>query len=237
MHMYDELAAWWPLLSPPHHYVGEAEHLLPLLDPDPTRRLTLLELGSGGGSLAWHFRDHFALTLTDRSPHMLAVSREVHPDAEHVASDMRTLRLGRTFDRVLIHDAIMYLTTAEDVLGALRTARTHLDDGGRAVVVPDCVAETYEPGTLHGGEDAPDGRGLRFLEWHWDPDPSDTQYEVAYAFVMRDPSGDIRIDQDRHRCGVFPRATWHDLFERAGFSVSSVMDPWERDVFVARPRP
>jgi SAM-dependent methyltransferase len=235
MHMYDELAVWWPLLSPPQHYVEEAEHLLPLLEPDPARRRTLLELGSGGGSLAWHFRESFELTLTDISPQMLAMSREVHPNAKHVPGDMRSIRLGRTFDRVFIHDAIMYLTTADDVLQALTTARQHCDDAGIVVVVPDCVVETFEPGTEHGGEDAPDGRGLRFLQWHWDPDPSDTHYEVAYAFVLRDRSGNVRVDQDRHRCGVFPRETWLTLFRRAGLNATSVIDPWRRDVFVARP--
>jgi SAM-dependent methyltransferase len=235
MRMYDELAVWWPLLSPAHHYVEEAAHLLPLLEPDPARTLTLLELGSGGGSLAWHLREHFELTLTDISPKMLSTSREVHPDSEHVLGDMRTIRLGRTFDRVLIHDAIMYLTTSDDVLQALITARQHCDDSGHVVVVPDFVAETYEPGTDHGGEDAPDGRGLRYLEWHWDPDSSDTTCEVAYAFLMRDGSGDVRVDHDRHRCGVFPRATWLALFARAGFTASSTIDPWKRDVFVARP--
>ena len=33
LRMYDELAAWWPLLSPPEEYVEEAEDLLPRLKP------------------------------------------------------------------------------------------------------------------------------------------------------------------------------------------------------------
>jgi len=42
---------------------------------------------------------------------MLELSRTINPEAEHILGDMRTLRLGRTFDAVLIHDAICYMTT------------------------------------------------------------------------------------------------------------------------------
>lgn len=43
---------------------------------------TLLELGSGGGSLAFHLKRHFTLTLTDRSPDMLAVRRAINGERE-----------------------------------------------------------------------------------------------------------------------------------------------------------
>jgi hypothetical protein len=236
MRMYEELAVWWPLLSPPPHYADEAAHLLPLLEPDPRARLTLLELGSGGGSLAWHFRNDFDLTLTDLSADMLVQSRRVNTGTEHRQGDMRTLRLERRFDRVFIHDAIMFMTTADDVLAALTTARVHCLPNAKVLVVPDSVAETYETGSHLGGEDAPDGRGMRFVEWHWDPDPSDTHYEVAYAFLLRDASGAVTVESDRQRCGIFSRATWFELFARAGFTATSVMDPWQRDVFVAHPK-
>ena len=56
LRMYSDLAAWWPLLSPPSHYVEEAADLLPDIMESPDRRPeTMLELGCGGGSLACHF--------------------------------------------------------------------------------------------------------------------------------------------------------------------------------------
>ncbi|MGI9042168.1 MAG: hypothetical protein ACR2HK_13905 [Gemmatimonadales bacterium] len=49
--MYDDLAGWWPLLSPPSEYVEEAADLLPRLPrASGSQPATLLELGSGGGS-------------------------------------------------------------------------------------------------------------------------------------------------------------------------------------------
>ena len=164
--MYADLAEWWPLLSPAAEYEEEAADLLPdLLGTSDAAPQTLLELGAGGGSLAWHLKKHLTLTLTDLSPEMVAVSRTVNPECEHLVGDMRTIDLGRTFDVVLIHDAIMYCTTPYDARLALANAAKHCRVGGTVMVIPDSVAETLEPDTHTGGHDAEDGRGLRYIEW------------------------------------------------------------------------
>ena len=49
------------------------------------------------------------MTLTDLSEAMIAQSRTLNPDLEHVQGDMRTLRLGRTFDAVFLDaDKVSY---------------------------------------------------------------------------------------------------------------------------------
>src|SRR5688500_14388491 len=217
--LYGELAEWWPLLSPPSHYVEEAADLLPTILAAPSYPpATLLELGSGGGSLAFHLKKHMSLTLTDRSPAMLANSRAVNPECEHLEGDMTSLDLGRKFDVVLVHDAIMYATSPRMLQATIATARRHCRDGGGVVLVPDCVTETFEPSTDHGGEDGADGRGLRYLEWKWDPDPTDFTYEVAYGLLLRESDGSMRVEQDLHREGLFRRASWLQWMHEAGFS-------------------
>lgn len=233
---YNDYAAWWPLFSPPSHYVDEAADLLSRLAPAPPGpSRTLLELGSGGGSLVSHLASCFRMTLTDRAPGMLAVNRATNPDCEHILGDMRTLRLGRQFDVVLIHDAIMYATTLADLQATLITAAVHCRAGGQVVVLPDYVQETFQPGTEHGGEDGPDGRGLRYLEWHWDPDPADHTYVVDYAFLLRNPDGSVSVIHDRHLEGLFARAEWLASFAVAGLAAEDSIDPWGRCVFVATP--
>ncbi len=234
--LYTDLAEWWPLMSPPSHYIEEAADLLRMLEPPPGGRATLLELGSGGGSLASHLGEAFRLTLTDLSPAMLDVCRAITPSAEHIVGDMRTLDLGRTFDRVLIHDPVMYMLDEVDLRKALATARKHVMRDGLIAILPDCVKETFEPSTECGGEDGPDGRALRYLEWTWDPDPNDTTFEALYEIVMRDAMGEVRSVPDQHRLGLFPRATWVRTIEEAGFATPRIVrDPWKRDVFLARP--
>lgn len=92
--MYGELARWWPLLSPVEDYADEAAFYWRLFEHACERRpRTLLELGSGGGSNALFLKRHAALTLVDPAAGMLAESRRLNPECEHVAGDMRTVRL------------------------------------------------------------------------------------------------------------------------------------------------
>jgi SAM-dependent methyltransferase len=234
--LYGDLATWWPLLSPPSHYVDEAKLLNLRITRETgwsTRRgKTALELGSGGGSLAWHLKRRFRMTLVDRSPRMLKVSRAANPECEHLRGDMTTVRLGRLFDFVLIHDAIEYMTSEAMLRAALATAAAHCKPGGLLMVVPDCVRETFRPGSEHGGEDGADGRGLRYVEWVFDPDPSDTSYEGVFAFLLRDARSRITVQTDRHRCGLFGRRQWLAWIKHAGFTrVTSLIDPYRREVF------
>ena len=232
LRLYDELADWFHLLTAPADYADEAAFVLDLLRARVDGPLeTLLELGSGGGNTASHLRSHLRLTLTDLSPAMLDLSWRLNPGCEHLVADMRTARLGRTFDAVLIHDAIMHMATEVDLRAAIETAFVHLRPGGAAVFTPDCVRETFRPTTDHGGHDGA-GRSLRYLEWSWDPDPDDTSYVTDFAILLREGADEVRVRHDRHVLGLFPRATWLDLLSEVGFEPSAAVDGWQGDVFV-----
>jgi SAM-dependent methyltransferase len=232
--LYQELASWWPLLSPPEDYADEVVFFRTVLDranlaPSPS----LLELGCGGGSNAFYFKHDFAhVTLTDVSPDMLAISRDLNPECEHLLGDMRTLRLGRTFDLIFIHDAIDYMTSLEALAQTLETAFIHCKPGGLALLLPDYVRETFEPSTDCGGSDS-DTRSLRYLEWTYDPDANDTTYITDYVYLLRDGSQVTRVEHDQHICGLFSRAEWMRLLHDQGFQTQIIHDPYDRDVFVA----
>jgi SAM-dependent methyltransferase len=226
---YSDLAEWWPLISPPEEYVEEAAFaasLLRMADP-PTR--TVLELGSGGGNNAFYLKHEFEMTLVDLSDDMLAVSRELNPECEHLQGDMRTVRLGRTFDAVFLHDAIDYMTNEADLRQAVATAYEHSRVGGVAVLVPDNIAENFLPETDHGGHDAPDGRGARYLSWSSDPNSDDTRTRTDYAFLLRSADGAVTVAHDTHEFGLFPRALWLDVLADAGFRPRSVAEVTSED--------
>lgn len=222
-HLYTDLAEWWPLLSCPADYEEEAGIFTrAILNALPSAR-TMLELGSGGGNNASFLKRRFEMTLSDRAPGMLEVSRRLNPELLHHPGDMRSLRLGQQFDAVFVHDAVMYLTSEEDLRAAMVTAYTHTRPGGVALFVPDCTTETFRPSTDHGGHDGEEldppqpGRALRYLEWTYDPDPSDTTILTDFAYLLHEQGQPVRCIYDRHVDGLFPRAVWLRLLAEVGF--------------------
>lgn len=233
MKLYDELADWWPLMSAPEEYAEEAEQVARLLGPDgSTARLTVLELGSGGGHLASHLKQRFDMTLVDLSRRMLDLSRSLNPECRHLFGDMRSLRLGETFDAVLIFDAISHLCEADDLRATLLTARAHLRLGGVGVFCPDFTVECFNPGTTVGGTDGPD-RGMRYLEWV-QPVTRGTVYHTDIVYLLRPPDRELRIEHDHVLLGIFSRQAWTLALREAGFGEPVIESQSSRDVFAAK---
>ena len=236
--LYSSLAEWFHLLTRPEDYAEEAEfYRRAILSTSTGTCRTLLELGCGGGNNASWMKGNFRLTLTDISPDMLAVSRSINPECEHVLGDMRTLRLNRVFDAVFIHDAVSYLTTLVELRRAIETAWIHCRPGGVALFTPDFVRETFRPGTSHGGHDGAT-RGMRYLEWIWDPDSSDNTYLIDFAYLLRNEAGELRVESDRHRLGLFNRSAWLDTLRQVGFEPRAIpfehseVEPGTTEVFL-----
>jgi SAM-dependent methyltransferase len=226
---YDDLASWWPLISPPEEYAEEAAFAATLLRSAAIPVREVLELGSGGGHNAVHLKSEFALTLVDLSDRMLDVSLGLNPECEHRQGDMRAVRLGRAFDAVFVHDAVDYMASEDDLAQAVTTAFVHCRPGGVALFVPDETRETFVASAAHGGNDGADGRGVRYLEWSWDPDPADTWTLTEYVFLLRPADGPVEVVHETHRLGLFGRDDWLRLLAAAGFVAIAVTEETTED--------
>ena len=235
--LYDSLADWWPVISPPSEYAMEAALYVEMIQGAARGSVReVLELGSGGGNNASHMKHAFALTLVEPAEKMRELSRALNPECEHVAGDMRTVQLGRAYDAVFVHDAVMYMTTEEDLRAALATVAAHLAPGGVALVAPDATTETFSEATEHGGGEDASRRRARYLQWTLPPEPGETLYETHYAFLLRESDGTVRAAHDVHREGLFPRATWLRLFGEVGLAAELVpreIEGTEYDSFIA----
>jgi len=239
MRIYDELSNWYPLITRPEEYPQEADLVRRIVEATGDGQCTtLLDLGAGAGHMASHLKVHYACTLVDRSAPMLDLSRALNPECTHVEADMRSLDLGRTFDVVMAHDAIGYLTNEADLAAAIHVAARHLRPDGVAILIPDHIEDTYTDGHASGGFDGADGRSVRWLEWTYDPSPGDGMASVEYAIVMREPGTAAKVAHDTHTIGLFDRATWRGLMRDAGLEPTNpgVFDPIadEHEVFVGR---
>ncbi len=218
--MYDEFAHLWQQISGPQDYAEEAAELREVLfdmlqgGPEPYRP-NVLEMGVGGGNSMSHMTDFMDFVAADLSPEMLEVSKQVNPSVEHVVGDMRTMRLDRKFDAVVILDAISYMLTLEDLRQTFETARAHLDPGGVFVAGPDWIEGITPVPNLSCklGKSTE----LSYAEYVYDPDPGDSELELIFNFFIPQPDGTVKVEEDRHRHGIFPLETWLLTMREAGF--------------------
>ena len=220
--LYDELADLWPLVSPPDDCAAEAKHARDILlrrlgKADASNRYSVLELGSGAGHTLCHLVDEFDAVAVDLSEPMLDRSRMLNPTVTHHAADLRTVRLDRSFDAVLAHDSLDYMLTEADLRAAFVTAAEHLCPGGVFVAAVNYTCETFAEHELahdfHSDGDV-DLTNISYVHAH----PSGNGIELVMLLLVRQ-DGELRVEEDRHHCGLFPLATWQRLLDEVGFDV------------------
>ena len=203
--LYGDLAHLWPLMSPPDHYDDEARYWLrELRSRLPTGKRRILDLGTGGGHHLRPLTAEFDATAVDLSEAMLSHSRRLNPGVDHHVGDMRTVRLGETFDAVLVHDAISYMTTEADLQAVFATARAHLRQCGLLIVAPDDYTETFNPPRVEYRTNRNADTELTYVEYSTDLDPTDTSIETTYVFFIK-RDGEFAGGGGQPHDGLVPR--------------------------------
>jgi len=220
--MYGDLAWLWPILSPREDYVEESEFIARALEErSPPGPRTLLHIGCGGGHNDYTLKHHFKVTGVDKSPAMLKLARRLNPEVEYIEGDMRSVRLDREFDAVIILDSIAYMLSEDALREAIRTAYDHLRPGGLFLTVVELDPSTFVQNKTNAWTRATGDVELAFVENYYDPDPGDTTCECAFLYLIRE-GGKLRIETDHHLCGLFPMAVWRESLESAGFTVQEL---------------
>ncbi len=217
--MYADLAWTWPILSPPEDYAEEARQFRDFLtDTASIDVRDVLHLGCGGGHVDSHLKRWMRITGVDLSPAMLRLARRLNPEVTYRRGDMRTVHLGRTFDGVLISDAVAYMRTERDLARAFATAYRHLRPGGSFVTYAEHAAERFDQNRMEIIRRKRGDTEVVFIENRYDPDPKDTTFDATFIFLIR-RRGRLRVETDRHVLGLFPASTWRRKLREAGFQV------------------
>lgn len=219
--LYADLAWLWPLWGDAAteyaHYCRCVTDLVRRHTRIPAA--TLLDIGCGGGKNVLNLKREFAVTGLDASSAMLSQARALNPECTFVEGDMRTFRLGRTFDVVFMDDAITHMNCKEDFAAAFRAAHAHLDPGGVLVVTPDVTVETFRQNRTTSTTASRDGLDVVFIENVYDPDPGDEQYEATILYLIRE-RGRLRVETDFWTMGLFTLETWRSVIRETGFEVN-----------------
>jgi len=214
---YNELAWTEDLLVDPADCEAEAAEYVELIrrgsSPAPE---TLLHLGCGAGGLDAVFKRHFAVTGVDLSRGMLERARPRHPEVEYIEGDMRTLRLGREFDAVAIPDSIDYMASLPELRLAIETAVAHLRPGGVLLVVGKTAEIFRENNFAYAGER--DDLQVTVLENNYVNPYRPGTYEATLVYLIR-RRGELTVQTECHRLGLFAREVWEKVFAQAGLTL------------------
>ena len=217
--MYSDLAWLFPLISPPDEYTDEAQEIREALNRhSKIIPITLLDLGSGGGHTDYHLKKHFEITGVDCSLEMVHISRRLNPEVTYHVGDMRTIRLGVSYDAVLITDALVYMLTEDDLRQAFQTAFQHLSPGGVFLTYVDAFRDHPKINEVRHSTYRYDNLLVTHIEHYYDPDPSDTTYEMMFINIIR-RNGQPTVELDRHLGGVFDVEVYSRLLGEVGFKV------------------
>lgn len=119
-------------------YVQECDLIDSLFDLAGSHPKSLLDLGCGTGGHSWVWASRGVETVgVDQSEAMLEQARNkaasVHAETRPVfrSGDVRSLRIGRTFDAAVMMFAVLgYQTSNANVISTLRSVRRHLRPDG-----------------------------------------------------------------------------------------------------------
>lgn len=138
--VFDAYARYYDLLYRDKEYAAEASYVVSLVREHAPRATRILELGCGTGAHAEHLaRLDCSVHGVDRSEVMLAgaAARKAGLPANLAdrlsfgKGDVRTVRIGETYDSVIsLFHVMSYQTTDADLAAAFGTAAAHLAPGG-----------------------------------------------------------------------------------------------------------
>lgn len=223
MSVFGPYSRYYDLLYRDKEYAGEAAYIHSLIQSRSPGAKNLLNLGCGSGR---HDRElallGYRITGVDRSEEMLACARgnsgPFVNSLEYLCGDLRSLRLGRSYDVVLaLFHVFSYQATNADLYAAFSTVSAHLAPGGLCLF--DCW---YGPAVL---TDRPLER-VKTLEdeqikliRHAVPvmHPNDNLVDVCYRIEVVDKADGGRQElEEIHRMRYLFRPEVELLLERHG---------------------
>lgn len=212
---YKSLAWTERLVAPIEDYKEEVERYVEAIKRcKSSKPITMLHLGCGAGGHDYHLKKQFTLTGVDLSQGMLDIAKELNPEVDYLLGDMRSIRLNKKFDAVIIPDSIAYMSTLGDLRKVMDTAADHLKPAGILCIVATTKEEFSNNNFVYSGSDAETHITI-FENNHV---ISDCNYEATLVYLIRQ-KGKLDIYHEVHTLGLFSHESWLDIFSASHFSV------------------
>ena len=189
---------------------------------------TVLDLGCGTGIHAIKLAQRgYEVVGVDLSEEMLAGARDRAlgvSNVEFALGDMRSVRVGRSFDAVICMFAVLgYQTSDQDVADALGTVRNHLAPGG-----PFIFDVWYGPAVEATGPEPrtrviPTEAGELERQASATLEPAAHLCTVSYELTSRQASMPDRVVREEHRMRYFFADEVDESLRAAGLSLTRLV--------------
>ncbi|HEX7400856.1 MAG TPA: class I SAM-dependent methyltransferase [candidate division Zixibacteria bacterium] len=217
--LYHDLSWMWEILVSEEEYIPEAEFVKKMVKMyQKGEGNELLDVGCGGGHHDLLLKSDFKIVGIDKNENMLEFARTRNPELEYHAGDMRTFQLDRKFDMVIAMDMIMYNLTYDDMEKTLANFSGHLKTGGVMIFFLEDLKENFEQNKTRFKKHQKGDLEAVLVENHYDPDPTDTEFEYHLIFLIRE-KGNFSIEVDLHRMGLFELDKILEILKRLNFRV------------------
>lgn len=216
---YNELAWTEDLLADPNDYEVEFNEYIKLIDSTAKTPVnTMLHMGCGAGGHDLLFKGKYKVTGVDISTGMLEKAKATNPEIEYIEGDMRTIRLNRQFDCVVIPDSIDYMVTLDDLKQAVQTSAIHLKPSGVLLIVCK-TKETFQNNNFAYIGEAGDTHVTLIENNYINPYIPNT-YEITMLYLIRQ-KGKLSKYIEESKAGLFSQKTWDDVLKNAGFKMNT----------------
>ncbi len=227
MSVFGNYARYYDLLNKDKDYRKEADYVHALIQKYAPDSKTILDLGCGTGRHDFLLAEKgYSVTGVDISEQMLSIANaqlstlNLEPSTLQFAhSDIRTIRLNRTFHSVIsLFHVMSYQTSNKDLLSVFKTARRHLKPGG--IFIFDCW---YGPAVL---TDRPVPR-KKIVENNRMKvvriakpviNPNENTVDVTYHIAIKNKkSGNIQKVKECHKMRFLFKPELQQMFFQSGF--------------------
>jgi SAM-dependent methyltransferase len=217
---YQKLAKYYDQMYSFKDYEAEASRLHEFIQQHKrSKGNRLLDVACGTGGHLQFLKGKYEANGLDVSEVMLAVAKEKMPEIPLYQGSMVNMSIDQQFDVITcLFGSIGYLTTLDDLIGAIQSFSTHLVPGGVVLIEPMFTKETVKPDAFgltcvdlpeikiaRAGSSAVDG-DIAYLNFH-------------FLLATKD-----RVEHfvDPSPMGVFPRNTFLRIMEESGLETKFV---------------
>jgi ubiquinone/menaquinone biosynthesis C-methylase UbiE len=228
--LYNSYRWVWDIISNPDDYKNLADYVRDKLKMHQNTDVqTILHFGCGSGCMDYHLKEHFEVTGVDLSKEMIISAKKRNPECAYYPGDMRDFQLTKKYDAVIIPESIDYMPSVQDIRKVYSNAWQLLQKNGLLLVIVGYDPDKFPQNRTTVDDFIDNERVITFIENNYVHNFSDNSFEATFIFLIKE-KGNSRTVIDMHKLGLFPRQTWLNEMEKAGFIAELIDHPYLNEI-------